>query len=86
MTVNPRNGDRQPMASRRRKMGNVWFCCWFANRVCNWFRPCRSSKDSALEFRDIRSGMMHWLDVEFPIPITAIALVTSSILFCNSVE
>lgn len=42
------------------QMGNVRFCCWNANRVCNWLRLCWSSKDPSLEFRNTRSGMIHW--------------------------
>lgn len=39
------------------QMGNVWFCCWDANRVCNRLRLCWSSKDPSLEFWDNRFGM-----------------------------
>jgi len=50
------------------QMGNVWFCCWNANRVCNGLGLCWSSKDTSVQFRDIRSGISRRLISEPWIP------------------
>lgn len=46
------------------QVGNVWFCSWNANGVCNRFGLCWSSEDPSVEFRDSRSGMSYPLDPE----------------------
>jgi hypothetical protein len=60
--------DLMPLAFLVEQMGNVWFCCWDANRVCNGLRLCWSSKDSSVQFRDNRSGITSRLISEPWIP------------------
>lgn len=60
-------------------MGNVWFCCWDANRVRYRLRFCRSSKDPSLQFWDTRSRMSCLLDHWYrPYFLFSVIVVTHS--------
>lgn len=63
-----------------KQMGNVWFRCWDANRVCNRLGLCWPSKDPSLQFRDCRSGITLLLDAQCHryFLIVVIAVVTSA--------
>lgn len=47
-------------------MGNVRFCCWDANRVCNRVRLCWSIKDPPLQFWHLGPGMTNPLESSMP--------------------
>ena len=68
-----------------KQMGNVWFRCWDANRVCNGLGLCRPSKDPSLQFRDSRSGITLLLDAQCHryFLIVVIAVITSAIWFAT---